>query len=197
MKNLMLVLTVAATMVAFGETKVGVVDMLMLVRNHRNYDTNKATVLQTEKDYTKKMDALRDAMEEVQKEGAKLAEQHRNPMLAQSEKARLEKQLMGIQQKLMTQQQQARTEAMRSQQEIQALESRLLKVTTDDLRKYVDEFAKANGYTLILDKSASAFSAPEADLTSAILKAMGVENPIKPGEDDIKGKEKETANEGK
>jgi len=193
MKKMLCVLSVVAAATAFGELKIGTIDMFMLVRNHKNYDTNKATVLQTEKDFSKKMDALREAADEIQQEGMKLAEQARNPMLAQSEKTRLEKQLMGIQQKLMTQQQKARSEAMRSQQDIQALEARLLKVTTDDLRKYVDAYAKANGYTVILDKSAAAFSLPESDVTMGVLKDMGVENPVKPGEDDAKGK----ADEGK
>ena len=186
MKKLLLAAAAVAAITSFGEGKIGVVDMYMLVRNHRNYDTNKATVLQTEKDYTKKMDALRDELEEIQKEGTSLAEQMRNPLLAQSEKARLEKQLMGVQQRLMSQQQKARSEALRSQQEIQALESRLLKVTTDDLKKYVTDFASANGYALILDKQAAAYSAPDADVTAAVLKAMGVENPVKPGDDDFK-----------
>ena len=194
MKKLVLAVGVMAAMVSFGEMKIGTVDMLMLVRNHRNYDTNKATVQQTEKDLAKKMDAMRDSLEEIQQEGAKLAEQARNPMLSQSEKARLEKQLMGIQQKFVTQQQQMRAEAMRGQQELQALEGRLLKATTDDLRTHADAFAKANGYTLILDKTVTAFAMSEMDVTDAVLKDMGIANPVKPGEDLA---QKDKTNEGK
>jgi len=194
MKKMLCVLSVVAAATAFGELKIGTIDMFMLVRNHKNYDTNKATVLQTEKDFSKKMDALREAADEIQQEGMKLAEQARNPMLAQSEKTRLEKQLMGIQQKMINQQQKMRAEGLRAQQDIQALENRLLKVTTDDLRKYVDAYAKENGYVLIVDKEDAAFADPAIDVTPAILKAMGVANPVKPGEDDVR---KDKTDEGK
>ena len=56
MKKLVFAVMAAAAMAASAETKIGTVDMLLLVRNHPNYDTNKTLLMSTEKDYQKKLE---------------------------------------------------------------------------------------------------------------------------------------------
>lgn len=178
------VIAVATT--ASAEMKVGVVDMMVLIKNHPNYDSNKELLTSTDKDYKKKLDDIKSEGETLQEEGKKLAEQIRNPMLAEKAKADIEKQLLGIQQKLVGIEQRYRSEAMRCRQDLQDLEGRLLKTTTEDLRKRIAKFAEANGYDMIFDKTATPFAKAEFEVTDEMLSAMNVDPKTAKGRDEGK-----------
>ncbi len=51
MKKLVLGIVLAAAAAASADMKVGTVDMMALVKNHRNYETNRNILQSTEKDY--------------------------------------------------------------------------------------------------------------------------------------------------
>ena len=110
MKKIALAAALAATTVAMADIKVGTVDMFVLVRNHASYEPNEKLLNDTEKDYAKKIDRLKAGLEETQEEYKKLTEQYRNPMLAQSAKDKLEKQIVDLQNKLLAGQQTIRNE---------------------------------------------------------------------------------------
>ena len=186
MKKLIFSMMLAAAMGASAEMKVGTVDMLLLVRNHPNYDSNKTLLTSTDKDYQKKLDVIKAEGEKLQEEGKKLAEQMRNPMLIAKAKGEIENQLMEIQKKLMGIEQRYRSEAMRCRQDLQDLEGRLLKTTTDDLRKRINKYAESNGYDFILDANAAPFSKSSFDVTDEILKVLGVDPKDAKGEDEGK-----------
>lgn len=175
MKKLLFPMMALVACTAIADTKIGTVDMLKLVRNHPNYDSNKELLESTDKDYQKKLDSIKSEGEKLQAEGKKLAEQVRNPMLAAKAKADLEKQLMELQQKLMGIEQRYRSEVMRSRQDLQDLEGRLLKATSEDIRKRIAKFANAEGYDLVIDRTAAPFSKDSFDCTPSVLKAMGVD----------------------
>ena len=78
----------------FGELKIGTVDLLTLVRNHPNYESNRNLLKDTEKDYQKKLDVIKADLDKIQEEGRKLAEQQRNPMFAAAAKEKMEKELL-------------------------------------------------------------------------------------------------------
>ena len=186
MKNLVFALMMAAALGASAEMKVGTVDMLLLVRNHPNYDSNKTLLTSTDKDYQKKLDLVKAEGEKLQEEGRKLAEQMRNPMLIAKAKGEIENQLMEIQKKLAGVEQRYRSEAMRCRQDLQDLEGRLLKTTTDDIRSRLKKFAEKNDYDFILDVTATPFSKPDYDVTDEMLKAMGVDPKEAKGRDEGK-----------
>ena len=178
MKKLMftLALSLATAMaVSAADLKLGTVNMMLLVRHHPNYESNKSLLSSTEKDYQKKIDRMKEDLEKVQEEGKKLAEQVRNPMLAAAAKAKIEKDLIDIQQRFLAGQQKLRQEAMRSQQDLQDLEGRLLKATGEDLRKRIGKFAKDAGYDLVVDASAAIYAKESYDVTPEILKTLGVD----------------------
>ena len=175
MKKLAFLAVVLAAVTASAEMKIGTVDLMTLIRNHPNYETNREFLKSTEAAYKKKLDAIQKKGETQQAEGKKVAEQLQNPMLAAKAKADVEKQLMAIQKELMAIEQDYRAEAARCRQDLQDNESRLLKSTTDDLRKRLEKFAKANGYDLILDQTAAPFAKASLDVTDAMLKEMGVD----------------------
>lgn len=175
MKKLMMAVVVAAALSASAEMKVGVIDMLTLVRNHPSYESNKTLLMTTEKDYQKKLEAMKDDLDKIQEEGKQLTEQAKNPMLAANAKQKLEKDLIEVQNKFLAGQQKMRNEAMRSQQDLRDLEARLMKTTGDDLRKRVSTVAKEKGFDMILDGSAVPYFKEALDVTDEILKAMGVD----------------------
>ena len=175
MKKAVFAFVVTLAMVASAELKLGTVDMMLLVKNHPNYESNKALLESTDKDYQKKLEGVKAEGDGLQAEGKKLMEQMRNPMLTAKAKADIEKQLGEIQQKLMAIEQRYRSEAMRCRQDLQDLEGRLLRTTTDDLRKRISKFANEKGYDFVLDSNAIPFSKPDYNVTDAILKAMGVD----------------------
>ena len=175
MKKILLTITFAAACTASADMKFGVVDMMKLVKNHPSYETNRTLLTSTEKDYKKKLDAFKNEAEEIQEEGKRLAEQLRNPMLADKAKADIEKKIVDVQNRFISAQQKLRGEAMRSQQDLADLEARLLKAQTSDIRKRVAEFAKDKSYDMVLDSQAAIFRKDAYDVTDEILKSMGVD----------------------
>jgi len=174
MKKLLFVLALAPTLV-LAEAKVATVDLLLMVRNHKNYEANRELLTSTDKDYQKKLEAIKAEGEKVQEEGKKLAEQLRNPMLAPKAKGEIEDQLMKIQQQLVGIEQRYRSEMMRSRQELQDLEGRLLKTTTEDIRKQIKKYAKANGIKIVLDKSTIPYADDSLEITDQLLEAAGID----------------------
>ena len=186
MKKLIFAMAMGVAMAASAEMKFGTVDLMLLVKNHPNYDSNKTLLTSTDKDYQKKLEVIKGEGEKLQDEGKKLAEQMRNPMLTAKAKADVEKQLMDIQQKLVGIEQRYRAEAMRCRQDLQDLEGRLLKTTTDDLRKRLAKYAEKNGYDFIFDSNAAAYGKPAYDVTDEMLKALGVDPKEAKGRDEGK-----------
>ncbi len=186
MKNLVFALTLVTAMAAFAELRFGTVDMMLLVKNHPNYESNKTLLESTDKDYQKKLEGIKSEGDSLQNDGKKLMDQMRNPMLTAKAKADIEKQLMEIQQKLMGIEQRYRSEAMRCRQDLQDLEGRLLRTTTDDLRRRIDKFAEANGFDLIIDQTATAYAKKSFDVTDDLLKDLGVDPKEAKGRDEGK-----------
>lgn len=175
MKKSIIALCVAGVAaVSFG-LKIGTVDMLVLVKNHPAYETNKTLLTNTEKDFRRKLDDMKKELDSIQDEGRKYADDIRNPMSSQKAKADAEKALGDIQNRFLQQQQKIRSEMMRSQQELSQLETGLLKAQADDLKKRVGAFADKNGYDLVVDATAVLYSKPSFNVTDAVLEEMGVD----------------------
>ena len=193
MKKTIITILVLAATVASAEMKVGTIDLMKLVRNHPNYESNKTYLADKDKDYQQRIESIKKEGEELQATGRRKAEEYRNPMLNDKSKAELEKQLTDIQQKLVTIEQKYRSEAARCRQELQDDEARLLKTTTEDLRKRITKFAEANGYDFVLDKSAAPYAKAAFDVTDEILKGMGVDPSEAKGVEDKGGEKKDAA----
>ena len=162
--------------------------MMVLVRNHKSYDTNKKLLQDSEKDYQRELDSMKTELDALQDEGKKIADQGRNPMLSQAQKDKIEKELLDIQNKYVAGQQKLRTQAMKSQEKLQEFESMLLKSTTEDIRAVVNEFADDNGYDIIIESTVTAFAKKSLDVTDGILKAMGVDPKHAKGKEKDEGK---------
>lgn len=175
MKRTILAAALAAASAAFAGTKIGTVDMQLLLRNHSAYDRNKELLLSTEKDQRKQLEGMRDELEQIQEEGRKLADDLKSPMLAQTAKEKSERELAGVQRRFVQLQAKMRDEAVRGQQQLADLEAKLIKAQAKDLKKIVSDFAKANGYDLVIDGTAAVYCADGYDVTDEVLKSMGVD----------------------
>ena len=186
MKKFFFAMAMAVAMAATAEMKLGTVDLMLLVKNHPNYESNKTLLTTTDKDYKKKLDDIKSEGDKLQEEGKRVMEQMRNPMLTAKAKADVEKELGEIQQKLIGMEQRYRSEAMRCRQDLQDLEGRLLKTTTDDLRKRLAAYAKKGGYDFIYDATAVPYAKPEYDVTNEMLKELGIDPKDAKGRDEGK-----------
>ncbi len=187
---LTLITTIAlTTLSAFAELKIGVVDMAILIRNHRDYERNEKLLESTDRDYKEKLEAIKKEGDKLQSDGKRYVEQMRNPMLTDKSKAEAEKNIAQIQERLMEIEQRYRSKAINFQQELADLQVRLMKATTDELKKTIDEYANEQGYDLICDSNVALFAKKSIDITNEILSKMGVDPKTAKG--------RELTNEGK
>jgi len=191
MKQLAIMMAaMAAALTAVAEMKVGTVNMVDLVRLHPQHESNRTLVKTTDTDYKAKLDAKQDELKEIADEGKKAQSDLQNPMLSTQARAAAQKKLEGIQKRFLDGQQEMRQMASRFQNDLSDLESRLIKMETDDIRAKISSYAKEHGYDFIADGTMLAFAKESYDVTDEILKAMGV--------DPAKRKEKaKKADEGK
>ena len=169
-------LCVAAALVASAEMKVGTVNLETLIKNHPNHDSNRKLVKSTADDYRAKMESRQEQAKALMEDGKKIQSDYQNPMLSAAAKSDLQKKMEGLQRKLYTLQQEMRADDQHYQEELADLQQRLFKIEKKDVEAKITEFAKEQGYDLIVDVAACGFSKPELDVTDAILKAMGVVN---------------------
>lgn len=168
-------LLLASAATVFADVKIGTVDMVLLVRNHKNYEDNKRLLTSTETEYKQKLETKKSDLQSIQDEGRKLADELRNPMLSDATKKSLENRLVEIQNRFIKAQQDIRSEAMRSEQDLSELEARLLRFQAQDIKKSIQKFAEGAGYDMILDSSATLYAKESHDVTDGVLKEMGVD----------------------
>ena len=177
MKRLIACACMVAAMAASAEVKLGTVSLETLIKSHPNHESNRTLVKSTADDYRKKMEARQEQVKALMEEGRKIQTDWQNPMLSASAKADLQRKIEGIQRKLYSAQQDMRAEDQRCQEELADLQQRLFKIEKKDIEAKIAEFAKEQGYDMIVDVAACGFSKPELDVTEDILKKMGVGKP--------------------
>ena len=174
-KTTVLAAALATAAAAFGGMKIGTVDMVLLVRNHSSYETNKELLQGMEKEARAQLDEMKKVLDDLQDQGRALDEELQNPMLAAAAKTKAEKDIADVQRKYVQQQQKMRDAAMQNQQKLSETEATLLKSQAGDLKKRIADFAKKNDYDLVLDSSAAIYSDKDMDVTDAVLEEMGVD----------------------
>ncbi len=168
-------LLLASAATVFADVKIGTVDMVLLVRNHRSYADNKRLLTSTEEEYKQKLEAKKTDLQSIQDEGRKLADELRNPMLSDATKKSLENRLVEIQNRFIKAQQDIRSEAMKSEQALSELEARLLRFQAQEIKESIQKFAESADYDMILDSSATLYAKKAHDVTDGVLKEMGVD----------------------
>jgi len=175
MKKSIIAIALVAALAAAADMKIGTVNMMQLVRLHPSHETNRNLIKSTDKDYKAKLDGRQDALKAIADEGKKAQDDLNNPMLSAAAKAEAQKKLESVQQRFLAAQQDLRSSAQHYQNELSDLESRLLKLETEDIRAKITAYAKDNGFDLILDASMLGYAKESFDVTDDILKALGVD----------------------
>ena len=175
MKKAIILAAMAAVLTAAAEMKFGTVNMVDLVRLHPDHEKNRTLLKTTDSEYKAKVDAKQDELKEIADEGKKAQEDLQNPMLSASARAEAQKKLEGIQKRFLDGQQELRQMVTRFQSDLSELESRLIKLETEEVRAKIKAYAEANGYDFIADSTILAFAKESYDVTDEILKAMGVD----------------------
>ena len=175
MKKLAIALACVTGLAALADMKIATVNMVDLVKLHPSYETNKALLKSTDKDYKAKLDKRQDEIKAIADEGKKAQEDLSNPMLSASAKASAQKKLEGVQRRYIAARQDMETEVRRYQSELSDLESRLMKLQTEEIRAKITAYAKEKGYDMIIDSTMLAFSKESLEVTDDILRAMNVD----------------------
>ncbi len=175
MKKLMIAFCAAMCTVAFADMKIGTVNMVDLVKLHPSYESNRNLLKSTDKDYKDKLDKRQEDIKAIADEGKKAQEDLSNPMLSAASKASAQKKLESVQRRYIAARQDMEAEIRRYQSELADLESRLMKLQTDDIRAKISEYAKANGFDMIIDSTMLAFSKESFEVTDDILRAMNID----------------------
>ena len=175
MKKISAAICIALSMAAFADLKIGTVNMVDLVKLHPSYETNKALLKSTDKDYKTKLDKRQDDLKAIADEGKKAQEDLSNPMLSASAKASAQKKMEGVQRRYIAARQDLEAEVRRYQSELSDLESRLMKLQTEEIRAKITAYAKEKGYDMIIDSTMLAFSKESLEVTDDILRAMNVD----------------------
>ena len=175
MKRIAIALACVTGLTAFAEMKIATVNMVDLVKLHPSYESNKALLKSTDKDYKAKLDKRQDEIKAIADEGKKAQEDLSNPMLSASAKASAQKKMEGVQRRYIAARQDLEAEVRRYQSELSDLESRLMKLQTEEIRAKITAYAKEKGYDMIIDSTMLAFSKESLEVTDDILRAMNVD----------------------
>ena len=175
MKRLVFVLSCAVCLGVAAELKIGTVNMVDLVKLHPSYESNRNLLKSTDKDYKDKLDKRQEDIKAIADEGKKAQEDLSNPMLSAASKASAQKKLESVQRRYIAARQDLENDIRHYQSELADLESRLMKLQTDDIRAKISEYAKANGFDMIIDSTMLAFSKESFEVTDDILRAMNVD----------------------
>lgn len=175
MKKLMLSIVAAAAFAAAAETKIAFVDTAELLKLHPQYESDSRLLKETDRELQAKLERRQDELKDLADEGRKATEEAQNPMLAA--KARLEatNKVKDIERRFLAAQQDLQREAAKARDEIESLNARLLRTRMAEIREKSAEWAKANGYDIVLDKSMAAYVDDKFDVTAEILKVFGVD----------------------
>ena len=175
MKKIVLGMTLAAALTAAADMKIGTVNMVELVKLHPSYETNRSLLKSTDKDYKARLDKQQEDLKAIADEGKKAQEDLSNPMLSNAAKISAQKKLEEVQRRYVAARQDMEGAVRHYQTELADLESRLMKLQTDELRAKITEFAQKNGFDMVLDSTMLAFSKDSLDVTDEILRALNVD----------------------
>ena len=179
MKKILFSCMCLAAVSASAGVKIATVNLEILIKNHPSHESNRTLVKSTADDFRKKMESRQEKAKALVDEGKKIQSDWQNPMLSATAKADLQKKLEDVQRKLFAAQQEMRAEDQRCQEELADLQQRLFKIEKKDIESRLADFAKDEGYDILVDVAACGFSKSGLDVTDAVLKKMGVKEPKK------------------
>lgn len=144
---------------AFAE-KIGTLDMKVIMANSAQA---KAAMEKLKKEFKAREEQIISVEKSLKDKAEKL--QRNAAVMSDTEKAKLEREIMTSQRELQRLQSEFREDAASRQQEE-------MKKLVDNVNKVVEKVAKAEKFDLILHSEASPFYSPQLDITQKVIQAM-------------------------
>ena len=162
-----------------AQEKVGVVNMVDLVRFHPNRERDRKLMQDTEKEYQAKLDKQRDRFEELREDYEKAVKEARNPALNEKARAEAEDKAMKRRDVVADADRDLRQEMQKLQRELGELDTRLLRQVTGDIREVLTKYAQEKKYSMVMDGTTMAYFDPKLDVTDDVLKLFGVDPKVR------------------
>ena len=182
MKKIVFVLAAAAAMAVQAELKIASVNMMELVAFHPRHDDDMKLLKGKDADYKKRLDEKRAAIDRIEKEFREAQQDAQNPMLTDNAKKQAFAKLEDIQKRGLAAQSELRAAAQDYQNDLQKLETDLMRAITASIREKVEKYAGEKGYDAILDAAAMPYVSKTIDVTDDILGLFGVDGKAKRAE---------------
>ena len=185
------VLALSLSLTASAQQKIAVVDLEKLIRLHPNTAEDKKQLEATLKDYNKQKEQLQSVAASTRKAFEAAVREATNPALSEAAKQKAEAAALEKRQAALEADRNAAEEIRKLQRDLNAQELKMLKRTSDEIEHAVAAYAKGNGIDLVLQLPSKlspgtgvVYSKPEMDITAAIMKLLGIEEPAEEDEDD-------------
>ncbi len=166
-KSIILTLCACAASALFAQ-KIAIVDVDALLRDHPNTESDKKTVEMTLDEYSKERDVLRAGLE---KKDAIVGQKYRdaqNPIFGADKKEQLKAEAVKLQRELQAEVAAAEQKMAQRTKDLQDLEARLIRRSTEDIQAKVSEYAKAKQIDVVLLKAATVYVADATDITKEV-----------------------------
>ena len=172
------------SLTASAQPKIAVVDLEKLIRLHPNTADDKKQLEATLKDYNKQKEQLQSVASSTRKAFEAAVREATNPALSEAAKQKAEAAAMEKRQAALEADRSATEKIRELQRDLNKQEMKMLKRTSDTIERAIAAYAKGNGIDLVLQLpsklsagSGVIYSKPEMDITEAIMKLMGIEEP--------------------
>ena len=184
-------LALSLSLTASAQQKIAVVDLEKLIRLHPNTAEDKKQLEATLKDYNKQKEQLQSVAASTRKAFEAAVREATNPALSEAAKQKAEAAALEKRQAALEADRNAAEEIRKLQRDLNAQELKMLKRTSDEIERTIAAYAKGNGIDLVLQLPSKlspgtgvVYSKPEMDITAAIMKLLGIEEPAEEDEDD-------------
>ena len=140
--------------------KIATVNLEEVIRNHPQTEGNKRTLENTQREYEKIRDDLRDKTKEIEEKFLKASELANDAAKKESVREKARNEARDFLAQLRTAEDNLRGKVTELQQLLGRQEQLLFESTMNDVRKNLDEIVKAREIDLVIDKSAERLGAP-------------------------------------
>ncbi|MBQ7722207.1 MAG: OmpH family outer membrane protein [Kiritimatiellae bacterium] len=169
---------------AYAQQRIAVVDFEKLVRLHPNTADDKRQLEATLKDYNAQKEQLQNVAVSTRKAFEEAAREAANPALSDSARQKAEATALEKRQAALEADRNAAEKVRELQRDLNEQEMRMLRRTSQIIERAISAYAKGNNIDIVLQLpsrlgagSGVVYNKDDADITSAIMALLGIEEP--------------------
>ena len=175
---------------AYAQQRIAVVDFEKLVRLHPNTADDKRQLEATLKDYNAQKEQLQNVAVSTRKAFEEAAREAANPALSDSARQKAEATALEKRQAALEADRNAAEKVRELQRDLNEQEMRMLRRTSQIIERAISAYAKGNNIDIVLQLpsrlgagSGVVYNKDDADITSAVMALLGIEEPKDDGEE--------------